>query len=173
MRIDVNYDQKKKKKAIEKEVFALSFFGHGPAEPSSVLLLSTEESPWAVEHLEVSCQTNNLSVVKLFALQGLITREDRTTSDSTAKGNWHRGKCDRFNLREHVVQCTASVLSDQCNFNSVSTMDPINGRETLQANVDLRLRLNPERQSIKSVLRLRWMMESRVKDGDNCLRLRC
>lgn len=45
MRTDVNYDPKKKKKAIEKEVFALSFFGHGPAEPSSVLLLSTEESP--------------------------------------------------------------------------------------------------------------------------------
>lgn len=51
-------------------------------------------------------------------------------------------------------------------------MDPINDGETLQANVDLRLHLNPERQSIKSVLRLRWMMESRVKDGDYCLRLR-
>lgn len=46
----------KKKKAIEKEVFALTFFGHGPAEPPSVLLLNTEESPWAVKHLEVSCQ---------------------------------------------------------------------------------------------------------------------
>lgn len=58
-------------------------------------------------------------------------------------------------IREHFVQREASVHSNQSEFISVSTMDPINDGETLQANVDSRRRVSPERQSITSALRLR------------------
>lgn len=100
----------------------------------------------------------NLSFVKLFALQSSIEKREplvikpQRGTDTEENVTVSRG--------EHRLQCTGSLRSNQHKFNS--TMDPINDCETRQENVDLNL--NPELQSIKSALLLRWMVESRVKD---------